>query len=158
MVTLPGQCCQEPRCQSLPQPSFPTPNVTPAPHIGSCYDAIPNCNAYGQTSCVATFAEWAKQNCNLFCGFCRKFTFILLSFISFKLFPLLKTLRHKERLLLHRYICYYVFNPILKLDIHSLTFPYFLPDNVNPFPHIDPFYSRRLLKTLWQKITCSYCA
>lgn len=35
-----------------------------------CKDKLPNCPAFGKTSCVAPYEEWARDYCSLYCGFC----------------------------------------------------------------------------------------
>ena len=74
MVTLPGQCCKEPRCDTSSSSTMATPHAhnTPAPTAGGCYDAIDNCNAYGQSSCQDPYVQWAQTNCNAYCGFCSE--------------------------------------------------------------------------------------
>ncbi|XP_060570089.1 uncharacterized protein LOC132728460 isoform X2 [Ruditapes philippinarum] len=71
MVTIPGQCCQEPRCNYPAVTTIATPIIhTVAPHISGCVDAIPNCAAYGQQSCRAPYDKWAEQNCKAYCNLC----------------------------------------------------------------------------------------
>ncbi|WAR12449.1 CSP-like protein, partial [Mya arenaria] len=72
MITLPGQCCQEPRCNTPVATTINTPHIhnTPAPHLSGCVDQISNCASYGKTSCVDPFLQWAKQNCVAYCGLC----------------------------------------------------------------------------------------
>ncbi|XP_048747184.2 uncharacterized protein LOC125659539 isoform X2 [Ostrea edulis] len=36
-----------------------------------CSDKLENCSQFGKTSCRAPYEEWARDNCALYCGFCR---------------------------------------------------------------------------------------
>lgn len=36
-----------------------------------CKDKLDNCPAFGKTSCVAPYEEWARDYCPLYCGFCQ---------------------------------------------------------------------------------------
>lgn len=79
MYDVPGDCCKEVRCdmsQVPPTPKVPTPQPnTPAPHVDpNCFDVLDNCKAFGKQACSSTYETWARKNCNLYCGFCSKFS------------------------------------------------------------------------------------
>jgi len=65
MVTVPGQCCQIPKCTTSPSLVTPTPGSS-----GGCTDSIANCQSYGVQSCRAPYEQWARQNCMNFCNLC----------------------------------------------------------------------------------------
>jgi hypothetical protein len=74
MVTLPGQCCQEPCCSFPTQTTMAVPLFhTVAPSISGCNYAIPNCDSYGRPSCVAPYEAWAQQNCRAYCILCSEY-------------------------------------------------------------------------------------
>ncbi|XP_035826806.1 uncharacterized protein LOC101848762 [Aplysia californica] len=59
------RCCQQVSC-------VPTAGqaATSAPNTGPCQDKLKDCYLYGKASCTGQYAAWAKDNCQLFCGFC----------------------------------------------------------------------------------------
>ena len=42
------------------------------PASSTCVDKLTNCAAYGHSSCVAPYEDWAKQNCAKTCNKCCK--------------------------------------------------------------------------------------
>ncbi|GFO23765.1 collagen alpha-4(vi) chain [Plakobranchus ocellatus] len=81
----PGQCCGDLQCD--PFPTTPTPvnqspstspglssaPTTPAAYDPLCNDRLSNCKAYERSSCQGIYEAWARNNCNLTCGYCSMY-------------------------------------------------------------------------------------
>lgn len=48
----------------------PVPGTTMMPN--ACMDQNPNCHAYDIPAVCTDYAGWAKDNCQMSCGLCRK--------------------------------------------------------------------------------------
>jgi len=53
-----------------PVPTTPRPTL-PGGYDPACKDAIDNCKNYGTSACTGIYAEWAQNNCEAYCGFCK---------------------------------------------------------------------------------------
>ncbi|GFS00186.1 collagen alpha-4(VI) chain [Elysia marginata] len=78
-----GQCCGELQCDPFPtSPSVTNPSpssppagtslasVSPGLYDPLCHDRLSNCKAYESSSCGGIYQSWARNNCNLTCGYC----------------------------------------------------------------------------------------
>ena len=87
LVTIPSDCCPRVECQAPTHTNNPgnTPplSLTTQPS-GPCttIDKLANCNQYDKaTACVGQYEAWARDNCPVYCGYCREF--FLFGFGSF---------------------------------------------------------------------------
>ncbi|XP_012940835.1 putative tyrosinase-like protein tyr-3 [Aplysia californica] len=53
-----------------PKPTTPRPTL-PGGFDPACRDKINNCKNYGADSCTGIYKEWAQNNCESTCGFCK---------------------------------------------------------------------------------------
>ena len=82
-VNVANDCCPKVQClpppTTAPLPTTTTIRPTTVAPTGPCVstDKLPNCNQYDKdTACVGLYEAWARDNCAVYCGYCREFLLV----------------------------------------------------------------------------------